>query len=131
MVRAELGVVFMMLIACGADEPSPVEKCDDFLSEVCDRGVECLGGGVTHAACIQELQAVVPCGSARDVTASYDRCMDQIRSFSCGVLFPTDPETGQPGLELPADCSGVIRVERLSPGVSGTSGQWGAGIAAE
>ena len=97
-----------VLFGCGADK-SPVDKCDDLINVVCDRAVQCLGpSGGTQAQCVQQVQASLPCGSAKSVSASYDRCIDQLDSDDCSVLFPTDPQTGQQTLKLPADCMSVI-----------------------
>lgn len=97
-----------LLVACGS-EPSPVEKCDDLVDLVCDRAVQCIPSEVgTHVTCVQQLQQVLPCGSVKAVSASYDRCMDQLAADSCAVLFPIDPQTGGPMLKLPADCQSVV-----------------------
>src|SRR4051812_45521875 len=100
---------WMLVLAagCGSDV-SPVEKCDDLLDLLCDRAVQCIPNPGSHASCVQEFQQVIPCGTVKAVSASYDRCMDQVSSFACPVLFPTDPQTGGPTLELPADCKGVV-----------------------
>lgn len=94
-------------MACGGGEPSPVEQCDGLVDVLCDRAVQCIAGVGTHAACIQELQSEIPCGTVKAVSASYDRCMDQLASHTCGALFPPD-STGQPVLRLPADCMSVV-----------------------
>jgi hypothetical protein len=60
----------------------------------------------THAQCVEEVQASLPCGSAKKVSASYSRCVSQMKSTSCAVLFPN----GQ--LDLPADCNMVILTAR-------------------
>ncbi|HVK77910.1 MAG TPA: hypothetical protein VM734_31605 [Kofleriaceae bacterium] len=112
-MKRTMFVLAVTLVACGGED-TPVEKCDDLVSTVCDRLVECLPGAATRAQCIQEIQAALPCGSARDVTASYGRCMENLEEFSCPVLFPNDPETGEPSLVLPADCQGVILTGRAS-----------------
>lgn len=83
-----------------------MEKCDDLVALLCDRALECVGGG-THASCVQAVQGELSCGSVKAVSASYDRCMDQLATHSCGVLFPPD-STGQPTLRLPADCMSVV-----------------------
>ena len=101
----------MMLVlaaGCGGGDASPVEKCDDLLDLLCDRAVQCISNPGSHASCVQELQQVIPCGTVKAVSASYDRCIDQVDSFACPVLFPFDPQTGGPTLELPADCMGVV-----------------------
>ena len=98
-------MVMAVLCGCGSD-PSPVEQCDDLVDVLCDRGVQCLGG--SHAECVQAIQGELACGGARQVSASYDRCIDQLQGASCGLLFPVDSQTGAPDLRLPADCMGVI-----------------------
>jgi hypothetical protein len=99
-----------LLVVTGAcaGEPSPVEKCDTLVDELCDRALECIPNAGTHSQCIQELQQVIPCGGVKAVSASYDRCMDQLESFSCAVLFPVDQQTRMQTLELPADCMSVV-----------------------
>src|SRR5512139_1499228 len=94
---------WVLLILLGCSEPSPVEKCDTLIDELCDRAVECFPNAGTHTQCVQEVQQGLPCGAAKDVTASYDRCIDQIETFSCAVLFPVDSQTHMQTLELPAD----------------------------
>jgi hypothetical protein len=102
-------------IGCGGSAETPVQKCDDLINDVCDRGVECIPQQTgTHANCVQQLQQVLACGSAKKVSASYNRCIEQIKGDGCQVLFPTDPQTGQPTFSLPADCMGVI--EMFEPG---------------
>jgi hypothetical protein len=105
MHHARTLIAALALAACGTDK-TPAEKCDDLVDTLCDRGVQCLGGSTS--ACVQSVQAQLPCGKATSVGPSYDRCVDELQSDSCGVLFPTDPSTGQPTIRLPADCMGVI-----------------------
>jgi len=93
----------------GCGEDSPTEKCDDLVDVTCDRAVECVSGAGTRAQCIMEVQAALPCGMATSVTASYPRCLTQMKTSSCAVLFPG----GQ--LDLPADCNGVILTSRVAP----------------
>jgi hypothetical protein len=77
--------------------------------------VECIPQQTgTHDNCVQMLQQLVACGTAKKVSTTYDRCIQQIKGDSCPVLFPVDPTTGQPGLDLPADCTGAI--EQFAPG---------------
>lgn len=101
-----------ILAACSlgacATEPSAIDKCDNLVDVLCDRGVQCLGG--SHTECIQAFNNELPCGSAKAVSASYDRCLSQIEGNSCSVLFPVDPSNGQRVLQLPADCNEVILV---------------------
>jgi len=95
------------MFACG--EESPVEKCDHLVEVTCDRAVQCIPNAGTHSECVQAVQTALPCGSAVSVTASYDRCVNQIDTVGCAILFPN----GQ--LDLPADCEGVILTSRLVP----------------
>src|SRR5688500_8632799 len=90
----------LCLVACGGGGRSPVERCDDLVDVLCDRAVECISGAGTHATCVQELQGALACGSVKAVSASYDRCMDQLATHTCGVLFPLD-SAGEPSLRLP------------------------------
>ena len=102
---SKLGIVVAVLVSGCGTERSPVEKCDDLLDTLCDRGVQCLGGA--HADCVQAFRTELACGSVKAVSASYDRCIDQLQAGSCSFLFPLDPQ-GQPSLQLPADCKGVV-----------------------
>jgi hypothetical protein len=100
-----MAIVFAGLVAaCGGD--SPVEQCDALVNDLCVRGASCLGG--SEQACVQAVQQQLSCGSAKAVTATYGRCIDEINVDQCPILFPIDPATGQPTLVLPADCKGVI-----------------------
>jgi hypothetical protein len=114
MLRGILCVV-CFVGACSASEKSPVAKCDDLVDDVCNRAIECLGAATvgSHSACVQQIHQALPCGSAKGVSASYDRCINQINTDSCPVLFPPDPQTGNPMLMLPADCKAVILARGL------------------
>lgn len=98
-------LVIVLMCGCGAEE-SAVEKCDDLVDVLCDRGIQCLGG--THSECVQAVQSQLPCGSAKAVSSSYDRCIDQLQAGSCSSLFPVNPQSGQPEIRLPADCMSVV-----------------------
>lgn len=106
-------LLFLLGVAACSTELSPVDKCDDLVEVICDRGVQCLGG--SHTECVQVLQTELACGRARSVSASYDRCISQLETNSCSVLFPIDPQTGAPSLRLPADCMQVILVREAPP----------------
>ena len=95
-------------IGCGGGEETPAQKCEVLVNDVCDRGVECIPQAGTHAACVQALDQVLTCGTAKQVSMTYDRCIQQLKADSCQTLFPTDPQTGQVTLVLPTDCMGVI-----------------------
>lgn len=115
-----LSLFGLMLVACGGGK-SAVEKCDDLIDVVCDRTVECVQG-VTQGDCVAAVQQQLPCGSAKKVSASYDRCIDQLNNDSCAILFPPD-QNGQPSLALPADCNSVI-LEREAPPTTSSSPMW-------
>lgn len=99
------------IAACGT-ESSPVEKCDDLVDVLCNRAVQC--GGGSHAECVEAVKTELPCGAAKSVSGTYDRCVDQLQGASCNVLFGTNPSTGEPELRLPADCNAVILYRKVS-----------------
>jgi hypothetical protein len=100
-------VVLLGLVGCGGGD-SPEEKCENFLSTVCDRGLECAPAETpSHASCVDALESVVPCGMVESVGDSFDSCMDKVESNSCATLFPRDSQ-GEVALVLPADCNGVL-----------------------
>lgn len=108
--------VTLMVVGCGGGAKTAVEKCDDLTNSICDRAVSCIPSQAgSHSDCVQTVQQVLPCGQAKSVSASYDRCLSQVESDSCPILFPVDPQSGQPALDLPADCSAVIVVNRFTP----------------
>jgi hypothetical protein len=108
-MRSILVCLVAIVVGCGGSD-SPVDKCDDLVDITCDRAIDCVAGAGTHAECVQEVQAVLPCGMAKSVTPSYARCISQMKSNTCAALFPG----GQ--LDLPADCEGVILTARVAPG---------------
>ena len=116
-MTVKLGCLVVVLLSGCGTEKSPVEKCDDLVDVLCDRGVQCLGG--THAECMQAVQSQLPCGSVKAVSASYDRCIDQLQAGSCSSLFPPNPQTGQPEIRLPADCMSVV-LSRTAAGPTST-----------
>ncbi|MBK9036897.1 MAG: hypothetical protein IPL61_37540 [Myxococcales bacterium] len=101
-------VAAMVVSGCGGDGDSPVEQCDALLEVVCDRAAECVSGVVADE-CVQELQAQIPCGAVERVGPRYGRCMQQLREFSCAVLFPVDLGTGADALESPVECDDVFQ----------------------
>jgi hypothetical protein len=96
-------------IGCGGGSETPVDKCNDLINDLCDRGVQCAPQETgTHVNCIQQLLQQLPCGSTKQVSATYDSCVQQIKGDACQVLFPADPQTGEHSVSLPTDCNGVI-----------------------
>jgi hypothetical protein len=96
----------LVLLACSDDGKSAPEKCDDLVSDLCARAVDCVGGG-SEQDCIEEIGTVLACGQADGVSGTYNRCIDQVNTNACENLFPADA-SGQPELVLPADCEEVI-----------------------
>lgn len=109
MVAEAVVLAVLGCVGCGGDK-SPGEKCEDLINLTCDRAVECLPGvSGMHAACVQAVeQAGLSCSATKSVKPSYDRCIDQLNEQSCRMLFPTDPDTGDQTIALPAECSGVL-----------------------
>jgi hypothetical protein len=103
------GLLCLALGGCGGGD-GPVQKCDDLITLTCNRAVECLGEATTgtQAQCVEQVQAQLPCSQVASVNGNYERCMDEMSSFSCDTLFPVDPADGQRKLVSPADCSGVF-----------------------
>jgi hypothetical protein len=96
---------------CGEDK-SPAEKCEDLVSLICDRAVECIAGAAgMHSACVQAFEQEASCASTRSVSASYDRCLDRLDAVSCQALVTTDPATGETMLEVPTECHGVLSTQ--------------------
>jgi hypothetical protein len=104
--------VLFLIVVAGCATESAVDKCDDLTERLCDRAVACMPSAGNHSTCVQEVQGVLPCGAATDVSASYDRCMSQLETTSCSILFPTNPQTGEAELGPPADCKAVILTSR-------------------
>jgi len=104
---SRIWVSVCLVAGCGND-PSPVEKCDALVDELCDRGMQCVPNSGTHAQCVQTIETQLSCGAVKAVSSTYDRCMDQLQTFSCQVLFPFDPQTNMQTLVLPADCMSVV-----------------------
>ena len=98
-----------LVLGCGGGD-GPVAKCDDLIDLTCTRAVECLGEATTgtQAQCVEEVQSQFACSQVNSVNANYQRCMDQMASFSCETLFQVDPADGQRKLVNPADCNGVF-----------------------
>ena len=106
------------LIALGAcngdDGPSAQDQCDMLLDLSCDRVEECApqeipaGSQDPHRTCLEMTLLLIDCSKAVSVDASYDECIDQLGSLSCGVFVTTDA-AGEPEAHLPASCNGVIK----------------------
>jgi hypothetical protein len=106
--------VVAMLMAAGCGDASPEEKCQDLVAAMCGRVTSCLEVPSQQADCIRSTEANMSCAAAKSVTDSYDTCMDELRDVSCDVLLAPDAD-GNPTLNLPASCHGVLKTSRLAP----------------
>lgn len=107
-------VLSVCLLACsGDDDPpacaarmepdggaDPMELCEDLLSAICDREVECRDDAPTHADCVDIQRDAIDCGGIMGVSESYDRCIDDIGGQTCGA-WTADTR-------LPASCAGSL-----------------------
>lgn len=114
LLKWTLAIAGVVFAACGGGDDNPaVEKCDDLVSTVCDRAIECLGDlGGGHSQCVVEVNEALPCDRAASVTDSFQDCLSRVDTDSCNTLFPPPPPGGQRMLVLPANCSGVVVLER-------------------
>lgn len=105
-------VMVMVLVGfggMGCGDKSPVEKCEDLVSSVCDRAVDCITGAAgMHDDCVRAIEGELSCSSTKSVAKSYDECVDLLNEQSCPTLFPTDARSGEMRLVLPDACLGVI-----------------------
>lgn len=119
MTRWILCGLFTLMAACGDDGasgPSAQDKCDMLLDVVCDRLITCaeqLSGQTAPSgirqACIDKQRTAYDCSRAKAVTASYDRCISEVSSFTCGIFLTTDT-SGNVQVNVPASCNAVITV---------------------
>ncbi len=109
----------LAVVGC-AGEPSPEEKCEALLDSVCDQVSACLPQLGSHATCVRELGGALPCRSVKEVTSSYDTCIDRIQDGSCSTLFPIDRNSGEVEVALPAACSGVL-ISATAPDPAGST----------
>jgi hypothetical protein len=102
-------VIWSLLAGGCAGDKSPREKCEDLVSVMCDRGVECIpGGSGMHDACVQAADQVISCSATKSVAPGYDHCIDVLHERSCQSLFPVDSESGEQMLVVPAECKSVL-----------------------
>src|SRR5512140_3940536 len=107
-------VMVMALVSFGGSgcgEKSPAEKCEDLVSSVCDRVVDCIPGVGTHDDCVRAFDSELSCSSTKSVSMSYDECLNMLSAQSCPTLFPTDMQSGEIMLTLPDTCSGVLSTQ--------------------
>ena len=107
MRMAIVALGMLVFVGCGSDEKTPVDKCEDFLDNICTRGAECVPENGSKSDCVAAITAFLPCDNVMEVTEGYDSCMDQIDDSTCAVLFPVDG-SGEKALDLPTQCSGVL-----------------------
>jgi hypothetical protein len=97
-------------VGCG--DKSPAEKCEDLVSTLCDRAVECIPGAAgMHDDCVRASEGELSCSATKSVGTSYDECMDLLNQQSCRTLFPTDARSGEITVDLPNACFGVLSTE--------------------
>jgi hypothetical protein len=96
----------------GCGDKSPAEKCQDLVSSVCDRAVECIpGASAMHDDCVRAGEGELSCSATKSVGKSYDECVDLLNQQSCRTLFPTDARSGAIMFDLPEACFGVLSTE--------------------
>jgi hypothetical protein len=97
----KLMLLGLLTLSCG-DEKA-VQKCEAFRDVFCRRAIDCQAVADTFEICQQQFAArVVDCGQAKGVSDSYDRCIGEMQSFACAVIFPPS------GTTLPQSCQGTI-----------------------
>jgi hypothetical protein len=84
----------------GPEAGDAAYECETFLTTYCGRVNEC-SLNVNEQECLTDARTSINCGDAADVSASYDRCLDELESSTCDGLFGD-------AIELPASCQGVI-----------------------
>ncbi len=85
------------------------QQCDLLESTVCDRFVECSKStdpAGDKAGCLQVIGDAIPCELAVGVSATYDQCMQNLKGWTCDMIYP-----GQQ-LKLPKECVQVIMTNR-------------------
>jgi len=93
--------VVAFLIGCGS---TPTEQCETFVDTFCNKARVC--ESLPEAQCKEAAGATVPCGKAVGVSASYDECIMDLDSFSCGSIF------AGPVPALPANCKNVVQLQQ-------------------
>lgn len=100
----------------GGGPDTPPEKCDAFVDTVCDRLVDCLDGADgMHRECVEAFNDALTCATVKNVAPTFDACLDDLAARSCALLAPTDQNTGEQDLVLPATCEDVLLLSSAPP----------------
>lgn len=91
----------MVLVGCGAPDPTPTEQCSDLIDAMCAKQRICTS--YPYSQCVPEVRAVLPCGNAVGVGSLYDKCIGDLEGKVCAELFPDGT------FVLPNDCTAVIK----------------------
>lgn len=97
----QLLILSMVLMGCGAPEPTPAERCTDFIETACAKQRICTSA--SYAQCVKDTSALIACGNAVGVGALYDKCIGDLEGKTCAELFPGGT------FVLPTDCVAVIK----------------------
>ncbi|MEI9950105.1 MAG: hypothetical protein WDO74_14315 [Pseudomonadota bacterium] len=110
-------LVLVALPGCGSDDSaSPVQKCEDLITRLCESAISCqVKGGViesskqasANATCKSNAHNEVDCSKAKRVKSSYDACMSKVSNPPCDEV---NEAIATDSLELPSECDGVIEV---------------------
>ena len=76
-------------------------ECETLFSTFCGRLNECLN--INEQDCLTRFRTRINCGDAFAVDDDYDRCLEEIRTFTCNGFSEED-------YALPASCIGAIKV---------------------
>jgi len=105
-------MVFVVLVAttagwaaCGGDDAMEAQEgCRELVTAICQRGVQCNRDTRAEAQtlCEQSIATQFDCGQAKKLADSFDRCVSEVRSFQCAVIWPSS------GPMLPASCQKVV-----------------------
>jgi hypothetical protein len=80
-------------------DPAPAQQaCDDLLSRLCARVVEC-EMAPSEAACVEEASAGIDCDAAVGYSLDYEGCLGAIDALACEAV------------ELPDVCDDVIKIQ--------------------
>jgi hypothetical protein len=122
--RVRLGaLLFALCSGCQSEDANPpnparaelATKCEGFAEALCRKQATCVASGGATAACVAD--AVSPqrfdCASVTSVSATYDKCLDNISQSACP-------------LALPASCTDVLGYGPGSPSSDGGGAAAGA-----
>jgi len=91
-----------LLVGCG--KADPVAQCNDLLSQYCARAVDC-GFSASMPSCLADLKTSLDCNRAVSVSKDYDTCLNQLATYSCGVL------SNGTTLNIPQSCAATLTLK--------------------